>query len=131
MDYLNELKDEHLRAALFRDAVVSYVKPFSGNRGVHTKKGLKINETGIPKELKAVHKEIVGIRNELFAHMDLKRQMPQLDVYKIKGKKHVSFTVTGYEKVYADHLIEPLKQLAKIAQSYLMKELDTIKRNHF
>ncbi len=131
LDYLNELKDEHLRQALFRDAVVSYVKPFSDNKGVHTKKGLKINETGVPKELKAVHKEIVDIRNELFAHMDITRQKPQLDVYKTKGKKHVSFTVTGYEKVYVDHLIEPLKQLAEVVHSTLMNEIRSIKRDHF
>lgn len=129
LDYLNELKDEYLREALFRDAVVSYVKPFSDNKGVHTKKGLKINEKGVPKELKAAHTEIVGIRNELFAHMDIKRQMPQLDVYEIDGEKHPNFTVTGYEKVYADHLIEPLKQLAKAVQSHLMEEMDTIARN--
>jgi hypothetical protein len=131
LEYLNELKDEHLREALFRDAVVSYVKPFSDNRGVHTKKGLRISENGVPKELKAAHKELVEIRNELFAHVDLKRQKPQLDVYEIDGEKHASLTVTGYGKVYADHLIEPLKQLAKVVHSNLMKEMVTIENNHF
>lgn len=123
LEYLDDLEDEYLKEVLFRDAVLSYVKPFSGNRGVYTKKWLKItDEEYVPEELKSVHNDLVNIRNELFAHIDMKRQMPHLDINEIDGEKHLSFTVTGYEKVYADYLIEPLRQLAKIVRSCLMKE---------
>ena len=129
LEHLSEVQDKHLRGALFRDAVVSYVKPFSDNRGRHTKKGLKISQKGIPKELKTAHKELIEIRNQLFAHMDIDKQTPQVDVYEIDGKKHVSFTVKGYETVYLDHLIGPLAQLAKAVHSHLMTELEEIERH--
>lgn len=124
-------KDEHLREVLFRDAVVSYAKPFSDNRGVFTKKGLRISDKGIPDHLKSAHLEIIGLRDKLFAHMDLDRQSPELRHYKGGGEKYASFSVTGYGKVYADHLIEPLGQLANVVFAYLLKELRSIETNHF
>lgn len=129
LEQLSEVQDKHLRGALFRDAVVSYVKPFSDNRGHHTKKGLKINQKGVPKELKAAHRELVDLRNNLFAHMGIDKQTPQVDIHEIDGEKHVSFTVKGYETVYVDHLIGPLAQLAKAVHRHLMSELDEIGRH--
>lgn len=115
--------DEYLKEALFRDAVVSYAKPFSDNRGVHTRRGLKVPESVVPKELKAVHKELIHIRNQLFAHMDLDRQVPKIDVSTIDGEKHISFTVVGYGRVYADHLIAPATQLAEAVHKNVMEML--------
>lgn len=129
LEYLRSTTDEHLRDALFRDAVVSYAKPFSDNKGVHTKKGMRLSEKVIPKELKAAHKEVIEIRNQLFAHMDLDRQMPRLDIHNINGEKHVSFTVAGYGKVYAEHLIGPLTQLAQAVHRNLIEERREIERH--
>jgi hypothetical protein len=129
LGYIAGTEDSYLKDALFRDAVVSYVKPFSDNRGLHTKKGLKIGENGIPKALKAAHKEIVEVRNQLFAHMDLDKQVPHVEVYYINGEKQVSFTVKGYERVYTDHLVGSLVQLAKSVHCHLMKELQDLKRH--
>jgi len=71
---MKELNDGYLKEALFRDAVVSYIKPFSGNRGENQKKGLRISQKGIPAHLKAAHQKIEDIRNKLFAHNDLEHQ---------------------------------------------------------
>jgi hypothetical protein len=131
IEYLADMKDEHLREALFRDAVVSYAKPFSDNRGIFTRKGLRISEKGIPDQLKSAHLEIISVRDKLFAHMDLDNQKPELRHYEIGGEKHHPFTVTGYGTVYADHLIEPLGQLAKAVHAHLMQELQAIEANHF
>lgn len=131
LEYVADTTDEHLREALFRDAVVSYAKPFSDNRGIHVKKGLRLKEKGIPAELKATHAEIIRIRNELFAHMDLPRQAPRMDEYKVGGKRATSFTVAGYGKVYTEHLIQPLKQLTKAVHNQLLREMMEIKQKHF
>jgi hypothetical protein len=129
LDCLRSNADEHLRDSLFRDAVVSYAKPFSDNRGVHTKRGLKVPESVVPKELKTVHRELIRIRNQLFAHMDLDKQAPKIDVFMVNGEKHVSFTVAGYGKVYADHLIRPMTRLAKAVHKNLMEKLRETERH--
>jgi len=131
LEYLEGMADEHLREALFRDAVVSYAKPFSDNKGIHTKKGLRINEKGIPPELKLAHAEVVNVRNTLFAHMDIDIQKPELEHYEIDGEKHHPFTVAGYGKVYVDHLVKPLEQLAKAVRAHLLLEISSIEKDHF
>lgn len=112
LDHLDNVNDEHLRCVLFRDAVICYAKPFSDNRGLLTK-CLKIRQKGVPNELKLAHREVIDLRNKLFAHMDLDRQKAEIDVYELNGEKHVSVNVVGYSKVYPEHLIDPLKHLAK------------------
>lgn len=114
--------DEYIKEALFRDAVVSYVKPFSGNRGEHIKKGLKLKKQIIPKNMKNTHKEIENIRNQLFAHNDLEQQ-------DIKFGLGSSFSVKGYERVFFSHLAEPLKDLAAAVHSNLLNEMTELREN--
>jgi len=120
IEAMESLKDDYLKEALFRDAVVSYVRPFSDNRGENIKRGLKLNQKNISKELKSVHKEIENIRNELFAHNDLTKQ--QVDF-----GPGTSFSIKGYEKVSFAHLVDPLKELALIIHKSLMKEMSELK----
>ena len=122
LNILAETDNAYLREALFRDAVVSYVKPFSDNRGENQKKGLRINQKGIPKELKPLHKKFEDIRNKLFAHNDLEYQSAEFG----PGS---SFSVRGYERFYSDELIEPLKKLASIVHSHLIDEMRKLKNN--
>lgn len=114
---MEEIDDDYLKEVLFRDAVVSYIKPFSDNRGENQKKGLRVNQKGIPDNLKATHKEIETIRNKLFAHNDLEYQEP-------KFGPGTSFSVKGYEKVFcAPRLVESLLVLAKVMHRHLMNEM--------
>ena len=116
IEKMKETEDAYLKEALFRDAVVSYIKPFSDNRGENQKKGLRINQKGIPVGLKSAHKELEDIRNKLFAHNDLEHQQPSFG-------PGVSFSVKGYGKVFCDHLVEPLLQLSKAMYGHLMEEM--------
>lgn len=116
---MEEVSDDYIKEALFRDAVVSYIKPFSDNRGQHQRKGLRISQKGIPPDLKILHKEIEDIRNRLFAHNDLEYQRPEFG-------PGTSFSVKGYEKVFLDHLVAPLITLSEIIHGKLMDEMDLI-----
>lgn len=119
---MEESSDEYVKEALFRDAVVSYIRPFSDNRGENVKRGLKLNQKGIPKELKSAHEELEDIRNQLFAHNDLARQRTQFG-------PGASFSVNGYEKVFCEHLVEPLKKLASCVHQHIMQEMEELKEN--
>jgi len=131
ISYIESLEDDFLKDAMVRDAVVSYMRPFSGNEGIHQRKGLKVPTSSIPANLKSQHTEIETYRQKLFAHMDISFQSPKLECYEINGKKHYSFTTKGYERTHVQHLVKPLGKLAKIVRSYLMKELNKIEQKHF
>ena len=126
MDLLHEVQDGHLREALFRDAVICYAKPFSSNKGLSGKAGLRVSASFVPVTHNAAHAEVLALRNQLFAHMDIDKQAPRVSVETIDGEKHVSFSVVGYERVFTDHLIVPLRTLANAAHSFLMQELTAI-----
>lgn len=119
---MQEAGDPYLKEALFRDAVVSYVKPFTDNRGEQQKKGLRLNQKGVPEKLKCVHKSLEDIRNKLFAHNDLEYQAAQFG-------PGTSFTVKGYEKFYSENLVEPLKELAAAVHQHLMREMKELETN--
>ena len=122
IEKMEATNDPYIKEALFRDAVISYIRPFSDNRGENVKRGLKLNQKGIPKQFKSAHKEIEDIRNQLFAHNDLAKQDTQFG-------PGTSFAVNGYEKVFCEHLVEPLRQLAVAMYKYLMQEMKELKKN--
>lgn len=113
-------KDEYIKEALFRDAVVSYMRPFSDNRGEHIARGLKLKNNVIPNKFRKAHKEIESIRNQLFAHNDLTQQNVQFG----PGS---SFSLKGYERVFLNHLVGPLKDLASIVHSNILKEMSELR----
>lgn len=122
IEILESTEDKYFKEALFRDAVVSYIKPFSDNCGEKVKRGLKLKEKCVPKSLMSFHREIVKIRNQLFAHNDLAKQQP-------KFGPGTSFSINGYETIYYSHLIEPLKKLSMAVHSNLIQEIDALKIN--
>ena len=126
MSLLSKVHDDYLQEALFRDAVICYAKPFSSNNGLDGKTKIRVKASFVPQALTSTHKEIIKLRNQLFAHMDIDKQAPRVSVETIDGEKHVSFSVVGYERVFTDHLIVPLRTLANAAHSFLMQELTAI-----
>ena len=126
LDLLQEIQDDHLRESLFRDAVICYAKPFSSNKGLSRKRSLRVSALFVPAEFSTAHAEILALRNQLFAHMDIDKQAPKVTVETIDGERHISFSVAGYERVFTGHLIGPLHTLAKAAHSFFMQELTAI-----
>jgi hypothetical protein len=60
----------------------------------------------------------------LFVHNELTKQNAQFG-------PGTSFIVNGYEKVFCEHLIELLKQLAVAMHKYLSQEMNELKENGF
>ena len=131
IEFLRGTDDKYLKAALFRDAVISYAKPFSNNRYSNQTKGLRISDSHIPKELMSAHKEILALRDELVAHTDMTIQKPKIDKYQDDIGHNYSLSVSGYETIHKDHLIEPLLKLAKAVHSGLMRGRSEQTKNDF
>lgn len=121
IEHLLSANDKHLKAALFRDAVISYAKPFSNNRYSDRTKRLHISENHVPKELVDVHNEILALRDELIAHTDMTIQIPSIDKYQDDIGHNYSMTISGYETIHKDRLIDPLLKLAKAVHSSLLR----------
>lgn len=68
-------EDPDVQAALLRDMVVSYGRPFSGN---HVARGglKRIPTTWIPESMAALHAELIQLRDRAFAHSDMDFRKP-------------------------------------------------------
>ena len=126
LDRLQKYEDAHTKEALFRDAVVCYAKPFSGNLGMSGKRMENMNQLFVPVQHVASHEEVLKLRNKLFAHVDLDLQAPNVSITTVDGARRIVFSVTGYERVFASHLVEPLRALAQAAHSYCMHQLGVV-----
>lgn len=131
IEYLGSTDDKYLRAALLRDAVISYAKPFSNNRYSDRTKELQISENHVPKEFKGIHNEVVALRDELIAHTDMTIQNPKIDKYQDNMGQNYSMSVSGYENIHKDHLIEPLFKLAKAVHTSLLRGRSNQAKNDF
>lgn len=131
VNHLSRTKDKFLKAVLFRDAVISYAKPFLNNNYSDGTKGLRINSKCVPAKLKTYHNEILALRNELIAHTDMTRQHPLIEKYEDEVGPNFSITVKGYETIHEDHLIEPLRELAKAVHKHLINKRSDQTKNDF
>ena len=131
IEYLRDTDDKYLESALFRDAVISYARPFSSNRFSDQSKGLRISDNHIPKELTDTHKEVLALRDELIAHTDMTVQKPKIEKYQDDVGHNFSMTVSGYATIHNNHLIDPLLKLAKAVHASLIRGRSDQTKNDF
>jgi len=66
----------HFRCCLIRDSTTAYCRPFKNCRG---RFGIyKLNEKLVPKSARGLHKRLIDLRDEVFAHTDLNARSPVL-----------------------------------------------------
>ncbi len=70
--------------ALIRDAIVSYIRPFSKNRGRIFKK-IRLDDCFVPSKHKALHKDLLRSRDQVFAHTDIDAHDPTLARFPVKS----------------------------------------------
>ena len=71
------IEDAQIRHAVLRDLVVTYARPFSGNRREHGGPH-HISSRAVPKEMRALHQELMTLRMQAFAHTDQAFRRPQI-----------------------------------------------------
>jgi hypothetical protein len=130
IEYLRTTNDEYLRSVLFRDAVISYAKPFTNNRFSDQSKGLRIGNNHVPRELADAHKEVLALRDELIAHTDMTAQKPAVEKYTDEVGYNFSMTVSGYEVIHKDQLVDPLLKLSKAVHASLIRGRSNQAGNH-
>lgn len=76
-DLLIEQDSDELRFCILRDIVVSYSRPFSGNRGTLLRQHRLATAT-VPQSMSALHFELIALRNQVFAHTDQDFRKPRV-----------------------------------------------------
>jgi hypothetical protein len=87
-----------IRYAILRDFIVVYGRPFSGNRG-RVWHSHRLREAIVPAEHRALHGELLALRNRAFAHTDHDYFDPRIAQWPSKsGRKAypMSFKVPPY-----------------------------------
>jgi hypothetical protein len=82
---LRRYKKGDVQAALLRDIAVTYARPFSVNRGNVIPKH-QLSLAHVPNNARALHKELIDLRNSRFAHTDLKFHDPKVARFGTKQK---------------------------------------------
>jgi hypothetical protein len=70
--------------ALLRDVIVAYARPFSGNQGLDGsgQKNALSKQEHVPESMLSLHSALIKLRNEQFAHTDLKWYRPAVAKWK-------------------------------------------------
>jgi hypothetical protein len=120
IEHIRGSDDKYMKDVLFRDAVISYAKPFRDNRHSDGSRGLRISDKCIPKELREVHEEILALRDKLIAHTDMTILSPRIEKREDELGNNYSMIVSGYDTIHREHLIDPLLALAKAVYGGLL-----------
>jgi len=91
---LKRYRREDVRHCLLRDIVVSYARPFSGNKGQDIPKH-KLTKKVVPRNLCQLHDDLIKLRNQLFAHTDYTYRRPGTQKSTEKGSKGVGQKGSG------------------------------------
>jgi hypothetical protein len=100
-DLLDQQQSLAIRFSLLRDIVVTYGKPFSGNMGRVFRRH-RLQDDIVPSEMKPLHQELLGLRDQAFAHTDHDFRDLQIARFRRKeggGLYTMSFRNPGYEKL--------------------------------
>ena len=114
---MRRYRREDVLFPLLRDVVVTYVRPFSSNKGQVYGNDELSSKKHVPKELRELHDELVRARKEQFAHTDLKYYRPKISNF--SGAKRLWFPMAFRSYDYR----ALLQQLPKI--ELLIRSVET------
>ncbi|TXI76593.1 MAG: hypothetical protein E6Q43_02065 [Dokdonella sp.] len=121
---LEKVEQKDIRYRLLRDIAVSYARPFSKNRGnqLHTH---TCPQSFVPKQLRDLHKELITLRDERFAHSDLKRIKPKLGRWKTKSGFVYPMSFRGLNYGSLESRIGDIKKLVRNIRDRLQTEINS------
>ena len=110
-DLLTTIAELQAQHAILRDAVISYCRPFSGNRA---KDGSThhLSLRFVPRDLRELHDELFDLRMQAFAHTDVEFRRPQIGRWpRAAGGANY---VMGFRNPSYDDLLRRLPELREL-----------------
>ena len=124
---MKRYKKKDVRFTLLRAFVISYACPFSGNKD-NLNKNHYLEAKFVPKSQSKLHKELLNLRNQLFAHTDLTFFNPKFAKWTTKKQNLFPMSFRGFDYNKLDAKFPKLLKLAKTLLMTIEDEITTIEK---
>lgn len=125
---LKRYRRKDVRYCILRDLIVTYCRPFSGNKGDKMTKHT-LTAKVVPKELRPLHNELLNIRNQLFAHTDYTYRQPKVINWSTDTYKWFPMQFRGFDYDKLDKRVPEILKLVQSVESNLQTRIDKIEDN--
>lgn len=121
---LKRYRRPDVQYALLRDLIVTYVRPFSTNKGAQSKHTLGV-KAHVPPLMKTLHEELVRVRMQQFAHTDLTYYSPSTMAFKgANGEFHeYGMMFKGYDYAALLRKLPQIEELIRAVESSVNAEI--------
>lgn len=123
---LKRYKRLDIRYVLLRDISISYTKPFSGNKGFKMSDHQLKTKGFVPSCFLSLHKELVDLRNKIFAHADLTYRNPKVVNWSSGDRKLFPMSFKGYDYSGLNNRTSDLFTLISTVRDNFRKEIRRI-----
>ena len=125
---LKRYRRKNVRYCILRDLVVTYCRPFSGNRGIEIKKHTLPNKF-VPQHLRSLHDELIDFRNRLFSHTDFTYRGPKVLNWSTESYKWFPMQFRGFDYDKLDKRVAKITKLVQAVESNLQTRISKIESN--
>lgn len=125
---LDQVVAAEIRYCIHRDIVVTYARPFSGNKGTGKKKHqLQMLMPGIiPEKHQSLHAKLMRFRNQLFAHTDIGAYKPKPMKWEVEDSTTFPMTFWGLDYNVLEEQLAEIRDLAEAVESAINAEIGRI-----
>ena len=128
LQLLKRYRRKDVRYCILRDIVVSYARPFSGNRGDQSHNH-SLKKKLVPTEFRALHEELLRLRCQQFAHTDKTYYKPKKVNWSKAGRKWYPISFKGYDYSTLDGQVRKIEQMVKAVERNLQKKIYAIEKS--
>jgi len=128
---LRRYKRPDVQYALLRDLTITYVRPFSGNTGDQGKQRnhMLTTKKRVPKHLMPLHKELVRLRMQQFAHTDLTYYKPRAVGISFVPSGAYGMTFKGYDYAALLRKLPQIEELIREVEKSVNAEIAVYEAN--
>lgn len=124
---LRRYRKKDVQVALFRDIAVIYARPFSVNNGREIPKH-QLPLAHVPKSERALHKELIDLRNSQFAHTDLKFHNPRVARFGTKDKPLYPMSFKSFDYRRLLDRLPKIEALIKAVEKSVNNEIQSYEK---
>jgi len=119
---LKRYRRDDVRFIILRDIAIAYARPFSANKGNFIPTDT-LQQKHVPPASRALHKELLRLRNEQFAHTDLKFYNPKVARFGSETKKWYPMSFKGYDYNALLQQIDEIEHLIRAVEQSVNAEI--------
>lgn len=119
---LRRYKRADAQYPLLRDIAVTYARPFSTNKGEKIRAHC-LSMRHVPAAMRELHRELVRLRNEQFAHTDLKFYRPNISKFRNETKSWFLMSLKGYDYKSLLNQLAAIESLIRLIGESIQAEI--------